>query len=127
MAGGTVFRSRLVEKYILALDLAGQRVAALAAHIVMHPQQRELSALVMIKQRRLPLRAVVALRAIRHSVFRELLAVNIFMAFLTPRGCGLEIHVDQPVFQVGWPMAVHAGGGAMDADQREGGIRMVET
>ena len=127
MTGGAVLRSRLVEEYGFALDHAGQCVAALAAHVAMHPLQRELSALVMIKQRRLPLRAVVAIGASGHPVFRELLAVDIFMALLALGGRGLEIHVDQPGFQVRWLMAVHAGCGAMGADQREGGIGMVKA
>lgn len=81
----------------------------------------------MVKQRRLPLCAVVALGARRKSALGELPAVNVLMAFLTFRRRGFEVHIDQAGFLVGWLMTVHAGSAAMRTDQREGSFGVIET
>ena len=70
----------------------------------------------MIEQRRLPFRAVVAIRAGRDAVPGKLLAVDIFMALLAFRGCGREVGGDQPGFKVGRFVAVDAGGGFVRSD-----------
>lgn len=127
MARCAILRSGLVEEYGLSFDQAGQGMAPLTAHVTVHPLQRELSAGVMVEERRLPLRAVVAVGAGGHAILCELLAVDIFVALLALGRRGLEIHIDQGGFQIGRLVAVHAGGGAMGPDQWEGSPGMVEV
>jgi len=108
MAGGALFGRRLIEQYRLGRDYPGQFVALRAAHILVRSPQREIRPRLMIEQRRLPLDAVMAVRARGNVRLRELLAVDIFMAILALDGRSREIHIDQLRFQVGRLVTVHA-------------------
>ena len=127
MTGGAVFWSGLVEESVFAFNGAGQLVASVAVNVLVRLLQGKCRPLVMIKQRWLPLCAVVALSTRRNSALGELPAVNILMAFLTFRRRGFEVHIDQTGFLVGWLMTAHAVCAAMRTDQREGTFGVIET
>lgn len=89
--------------------------------------QRERRSLVMIEQRRLPLRAVVARYAIGYTVLGKLFSMDILVALLALGRRGLEINVGQLGFHVRRPVAIRAGSGPMRTDQREIGFRVIEA
>ena len=83
VTGRAVFWSRLVEKYGLVFNGAGQLVASFATDVLMRPLERKCSLLVMVKQRRLPLCTVMALGARSGTTLDELPAVDVLMALFT--------------------------------------------
>jgi len=97
-----------------------------ATHILVRTAERECGPLFVIKERRLPLHAVVALGAACHIRFGELLPVNVLMAILALRRRGLEIRIDQLGLQVRRLVAVDARRDPMRTQQRKLCLRMVE-
>lgn len=83
MTGGAFLWRGFVEEHGLAFNGASQLVASLAANVLVRPLQRKCRPLVMIKQRWLPLCAVVALGAGRDFGLDELPAVDVLMTILT--------------------------------------------
>ena len=126
MAGGALLRSWFVEQNRFAIDLAHQLVAIGAFHVRVHTLQREGGAPVVIKERRSPLGAVVALGARRDVSPRELLAVRIFVALLALFGCGFKVDVHHCGFEIRRLVAIDARGDAMRAQQWESSLRMIE-
>lgn len=127
MAGGAFPGGGFVEKDGPAGYGPGQLVASFAADVLVRALQGKCSPLIVVEQRGLPASAVVALGAGRDSALGKLSAVDVLMAFLTLRRRGLEVHIDQTRFLVGWLMAVHAGGGSMCAQQGKGSFRVIEA
>lgn len=64
-----------------------------AAHILVCATEGEGGAFVVVEERRLPFRAVVALGAASDVGTCELLAVYVLMAIFTLCRCGLEIDI----------------------------------
>ena len=127
MAGFALTRGGLVEQDFFAIQFAGQLMTGLAPHISMYTLEGEIGAVVVVKQRRLPLRTVVAVGAGCHSSrIRELPAVNFFVAILTLNGGRLEVRLGQPGTQICRLVAIDAGGGPVSADQLERGGRVIE-
>lgn len=83
VAGGAFLRSRLVEEDGFAFHGTRQLVASFAANVLVCALQREIGPLVMVKQRGLPLCAVVALGAGCEFALSELPAVDILVTLLT--------------------------------------------
>lgn len=127
MAGGAVFRRRLVEKNLFPVDPLGQFVTLSAARFLMRALQRELRPLVMIEQCGLPFRAVVTVDATGHVVLCELLPVDVLVAVFALLWRRLEVDIGELGFEVGWLVAVSARGSAMGAEQREVCLGVVET
>jgi len=126
VASGAILRRRFVKQDRLRPHHSGRLVAVAAAHILMGAAQRERRPLLVIKQRRFPFHAVVALRATCHIVMRELLPVHVLMAiFALHRSC-LEIHIEQFRFQVRRLVAIDASRRAMRAQQSEFRLGMIE-
>lgn len=75
--------------------------------------QREIRSLVVIKERGLPLHAVVTFGAASDFGLRELLSMNVFVAVLAKRRSRFEINVDEFGLEIGRFMAVDTGRGAM--------------
>ena len=127
MAGGAFFGRRLVEQHRLAIHAANVLVARLAFHVPMYPLQRKGGRLVVVKQGRLPFRAVVAVRAWRDLPLGELSAVNVFMAvFALGRGC-LEIDVHELGFQVWRLMAINTRCGPVSTYEGKRSLRVIEA
>jgi hypothetical protein len=112
MASGAVLRRRLVEENGLARNRLCQLVALGAPYVLMSASQREYRFFV-IKQRRFPLRTVVALSAPRHVALRELLPMYVLMAVLALCRRGPEVHIHQARLKVRRLMAVGTGRGPM--------------
>ena len=93
----TLLGSGLVKEHLFGLDCLHQLVTAVATYIAMHALQWESRALVVIEQRRLPLHAVVAIRAWGYLVRStgKLRTVNILMAFFALTRCRTEVGVRQ--------------------------------
>ena len=127
MTGRAVLWGGSVEEHGLAFDGACQLVTCVTTNVLVRPLQWKVSPLVVIKQRWLPLCAIVALGARRDSALDELPAVNVLMALLAFRRRRFKVDIDQAGFLVGRLMAVHASGGAMRAKQREGSFGVIET
>jgi len=127
VASLTSLRCRLVEENGFGIDTARQLVALAAAYILVGSAQGELGTLVVIKQRRLPLHAVVTVSASCDTCVCELLPVNILVAVFALRRRSREIDVDQSGFQVWWLVAIHAGRRAVRSGQRECGFGMIEA
>jgi len=98
-----------------------------ALHILVGPAQREGSPFIVIKQGRLPLHAVVAVRARSVLTFGELLSMYVLVAVFAQHGGGLEIHVCQLGFKVRWFVAIDAGGRPVRSEQRKLRLGMVES
>lgn len=109
MAGSAIFRGRLVENNRFRGDDPRQLVALCAAHVLMSPAQGKLRPLLVVKERRLPLHAVVALGAACDVRMGELFPMNVFMAVLALGRRGFEVHVDQLGFKARRLMAIDAG------------------
>ena len=114
MTGGAFFRRRLVKNYSLPFHKSLLFVACLTTHIAMNTLQRE-SSFVVVEQRRLPLVAVVTVRAVGGLILCKLLSVNILVTAFTLVGCRFEIHVDQAGLKVCGLVAIDTRGGAMSA------------
>ena len=127
MAGGAVLGSGFIEEHSFGGNDFGQLVAFRAPHVLMSAAQRKLRPLLVIEKRRLPLHTVVTLRAARNIAFRELLPVDVLVAFLTLHRRGFEIHVDQFCFEVGRFVAIGASGRAMRSRQRKFRLGVVEA
>ena len=127
MTGSAFFGRGHVEEHGLACDGAGQLVASFAADVLVRPLQGKCGPFIVVKQRWFPPSAVVALGAGRDSTLGKLSAVDVLVAFLTFRRRGLEVHIDQTGFLVRWLVAIHARGGPMRANQREGSFGVIET
>lgn len=127
MTGGTFFRRRLVEQNRFALNHPAQLVTAGAAHVLMRASQCEGSSLIVIKQRRLPFHAVVALGAACDFGLRELLTMDVLVAILTLHRSGFEIDIQQVGFKVWRLVAVDARRSAMRAQEREFRLRVIES
>ncbi len=97
-----------------------------AAHVLVSAPQREACSLLMIKQRRLPPGAIVALSATGYVGRGELLSVDVFVAVFTDCGRRLEVDVHQPGLEIRRLVAVFAGRGAMSTQQREFCLRVIE-
>ena len=80
----------------------------------------------MIEEGRFPFGAVVAVCARRTAGPGELSAMDVLVAILTFRWCGLEIYVDQPGLLVGRFVAIHASRGAVRALQGKRSLRVIE-
>ena len=93
MASGAVLWCRFVEKNCLCGDHLRQLVTLGAAHILVCATEGEGGAFVVVEERRLPFRAVVALGAASDVGTCELLAVYVLMAIFTLCRRGLEIHI----------------------------------
>ena len=85
MAGLAFLRCRLIKKYSLTIGLLHEFVTSITTHIAMSSLQGESGALIVVKQRRFPSGAVVALYAGSNAIVGKLLAVGIFMALLAFR------------------------------------------
>ena len=127
MAGFTLLRRGRVEEHRLAGDKFRQLMAISAADILMGAAQREIRPPVVVEERGLPLHRIVAVGAVGDFSLGKLLAVDIFVAIFALRGRGLEISVDQFGPEVRRLVTVHARGGAMSAQQRERGSRVIES
>lgn len=127
MAPLTLLGSRLVEEHLLAFDHPNLFVASYAANVLVQALQGKRSPLVVIKQRRLPLRAVMTINARSHAILGELLAVNVFVAVLALGGRGREVGGDKLGFHVGRLVTIDAGGGLVRAHERVRSLRVVEA
>lgn len=127
MTGGTFFRRRLVEQNRFALNHPAQLVTAGAAHVLMRASQCEVRALVVIKQRRFPLHAVVTLGAARNSGLCELVRMHVLMAVLTLHRSRFEIDIQQVRFKIWRLVAVDARRSAVRTQQREFRLRVIES
>ena len=122
-----VLGSRLVEQNRLGRNNPGRLVTLGAAHILMSAPQRERRPLLMVKQRRLPLRAVVALGAMRNIRNCKLLPMDVVMAVFAGGRRRFEVDVDQPGFEIRRFVAVFAGRRAMGSQQRKLRFRVIEA
>lgn len=115
----TLLRGRLIEKNFLALNQPDLLVTAIASDIPVKPLQREGRPLVMIEQRWLPLRAVMAVHACRGSILRELPAMYVLVAILTLGRSSREVSRDQLGLHIGRLVAIDTGSRPVRAHQGE--------
>lgn len=125
---GALLRGRLVKKYRFVVCHTGEFMAGTTRHITMRSLEREGSALVVIKQRRLPAGVAVTFGAWGNaSGLGELGAVNVRVAVLALLRCGMEIHVDELDFEVGRLVTVSTGHGTMCPCKQESRLGVVEA
>lgn len=117
----------LVKQDRLAFDDAGQLVASFAAHVLVHPLQRESGSLVMGEQRWPPPRTVVAFRTLRDLALGELFAVDVFVTLLASGRRSFEVNVEEPGLLIGRLVTVHASRGPMGAKQWKRSLRVIEV
>lgn len=115
VAVGAFSWSGLVEENRLAGNEFRQLVAIGAAYILMGATQRKIRPVFMVKERRLPLHAVMAIGTWRGRSLGELFPMDILVAAFALRRRGLEIHVDQFGFEVRRLVAVDTSRGTMRA------------
>jgi len=127
VTGGALLGRRLVEQDLFPIDPPGQIVTLCAPRFLMGTLQGKGRSLFVIECRWLPLSAAVAFGARSIPVARELLAVDVFVAFLALGWGCLEIHIGQLGFQVGRLVAIGAGGCAMRTDQRKRRFGVIES
>ena len=119
MAGSAVLRRRLVEEYGLGIYDLGEFVTFRAAHVLVCSTQWEFRSLLVIKQGRLPLHAVVTIGAMSDVGLGELLAVNVLVAVFADSRSHFEIHVHQFGFKIWRLVAVDAIRRLMRTDERK--------
>ena len=98
-----------------------------AAHVLVSAPQREGRPFLVIKERGLPLCAVVALSAVRYVSHGKLLPVDVFMAVFADSRCRFEVDIDQLGFEIRRLVAVLAGRCAVSSQQREFCSRVIKT
>lgn len=112
MAGCALVRCRLEEDRRFAVHFPCEPVAVAAGDIQVSALQREVRTRLVVEQRGLPARGVMAIFAAGiFGVADELSAVNILMATAALGGRDLEVDVLHGQFQVGRLMAVDTGNG----------------
>lgn len=119
MAGGTIFRRRLIEENGLGSHDFGELVALRAAHVLVGSAQGEGCSLLVVKKRGLPLVTVVAICAGSGVGFSELLSVDVFVTVLALGRRSLEINIDQFRLEVRRLVAIDASRGTMRPNQSE--------
>lgn len=117
MTGSAIFGRRLIEEHRLASDNLGDLMTVATPYSLMCAAQRKRRAGLMIKKRRLPLHAVVAVGATRDIAFSKLFFVDIFVAVFALCGRSLEVHIQQFGFEIGWLVAADARRSAMCSEQ----------
>ncbi len=127
MTGSAVFGRRLVENHCLRSNYSRELMTLGAPHILVRTPQREFRALLMIEKRRLPLHAVMTLRAARYFCLGELFSVNVFMAVLALCRRPLEIHIEEVGLKVRRFMTVDARRRPMRSKQGELRLRVIEA
>lgn len=113
-----LLRCRFVEQHHLCVHRLHQFVATFAAHVAMDALQWKRRPLVVIEQRRLPLRAVVAVRARRNVIRRpgKLRTVHVLVALFTLERRALEVHILEVGTHIRRLVAVDAGHSPVRAD-----------
>jgi len=127
VASLALFRRRLVEKHLLAFDHPKLFVTSCTADVFVQTLQGERSSLVVVEQRRFPLRGVVTVDASCDGVLRELLAVNILVAVFALCWRGGEVCRDELGLHVRRLVTIDAGGGLVRSHQGERRLRVVEA
>lgn len=127
VARRAILGRRFIEEHRLPGHHFRQFVAFPAAHVLVRATQRKLGALLVVKQRRLPLHAVMAIDAAGDVVLRELLPVDVLVAILALARRSLEIHVHQVGFKVGGFVAIDASRSPVSAEQRKFCLGMVKA
>lgn len=94
MASRAILGRRFVEHHGLGIYDSGELVALRAGHPLVRATERKRRPLLMVEQRRLPPRAVVALGTACDLARGKLLPVDVLVAVFALRGSCLEIHVN---------------------------------
>ncbi len=126
MAGGAILRRRLIEEYRFGVHSFRKFVAFCAPHVLVGSSQRECGPLLVVKQRRFPLHAVVTVGAMGGVSLGELLSVDVLVAVLADHGRGLEVDIHELGPEVRRLVAVDAGRGAVGPEQGELRFGVVE-
>ena len=124
MATRAGYRGWFIKKHHRAIYRLAQLVAVGASDLFVRALQRE-RCLLMIEERRLPLVAVVAGRAVA-GARSELIGVRILVAFRARSRSGGEIHMDHGQFQLGRLVAIDAGNSAVSAIKRKSRTLVIE-
>jgi len=126
MARRAVLWRRFVEEDRFVGDDFVQFVTISTLDVLVCATQGERGSLVVIEQRGLPFRAVVAVGAGGCFPFGKLLSVDVLMALLALHRGSLEIHIDQLGFEVWRFVTVDARRRPMRSEQGELGLGMIE-
>ena len=128
MASRALMWSRLVKQDGIVIHLASQLVTVPAWNIHVAPFQGEIRAGLMVKQRRLPARRVMATFAPGiQSVSGELMPVGILVTTVTFLGSRVVDHVLHGDFQIRWFMAIDARHRPVSASEDKRSGRVIEA
>ena len=93
VAGYAILGSGLIKQDPFCPNFLERFVTFAAFHVLVSTPQGEGSPLIVVKQGRLPLHAVVAIRARRRVTLGELLSMGVLVALFAEHRCGLEVHI----------------------------------
>lgn len=127
MTRDAILWRRLVEENSFCGNDFRQLMALPASHFLMRAAQGERSSLFMVKQRGLPLHAVVALGAAGGFATGKLFSMDIRVAILALVGSCFEIGVHQFGFEIRRLVAIDARRGPVRAQQCKLRFRVVES
>ncbi len=127
VAGRAILWCGLVKQHDFRFDGSREFMTLGTTHVLVRSTQRELSPLLVIKQRWLPLHAVVAFGTTGHARLRELLPVDVCVAFFALGRRRFEVHINELGLEIWRFMAIDARRGAMRTKQWEFRLRMVEA
>jgi len=127
VASFTLLRRGFVDENGLSGDKFCKLVTISAADILVRAAQWKIRSPIVIEKRGFPLYGVVAVGTAGKLAFGKLLAVNVFVAIFALCRGRPEIHVDQFGPKVRRLVALDASGGAMRAQQRKRGPRVIEA
>ena len=128
MASRALMWSRLVKQDGIVIHLASQLVTVPAWNIHVAPFQGEIRAGLMVKQRWLPARRVMATFAPGiQSVSGELMPVGILVTTVTFLGSRVVDHVLHGDFQIRWFMAIDARHRPVSASKDKRSGRVIEA
>lgn len=125
VAGRARCRGWLIEHYWLSIDRLPIGMAGRAGNILVGAFERK-RCLLVIKERRLPLVAVVARCAV-FATCAELVGMRIFVAFAALRRSLRKRDMDHRPLQVRRSVAIDASHRAMRADQRESRAGVIKS
>ena len=126
MTGGAIFRRRLVEQNRFGGDYLCDFMTVVAPYSLVRTTERKRRTCLMIKKRRLPFHAVVALGTTGDIALGELLSVDVLMAVFTLRGRSLEVGIQKLGLEIRRPMTADTRCSPMRSQQRKLCFRMIK-
>ena len=127
MTGGAILWCGFIENDCFRIDHSGELMTLRTRDPLMRAAQRERSTFLMVEERWLPLRAVVALGTASHFPYSELLRVYVLVTVFALRWSRLEVYVDEFGLKIWRFVTIDASGRPVRPKEGKLCFRVVES